>query len=80
MSNAEDRNSNGENRKYPTKGIFCGPMPIMACAFVLCSEAANTSADGSTERHGPDNEHVQSAVSGSEMFINICIAIPNVMQ
>ena len=36
ISDADDRNSYGENRKYPTKDIFCGSMPIMACAFVLC--------------------------------------------
>ena len=80
ISDAEDRNSYGENRKYPTKGISCGSMPIMACAFVLCSEAAKTSADGSTERHGPDKEHVQSAVNGPVMTVNICMPIPRVAQ
>ena len=44
-------------------------MPIMACAFVLCCEAPKTSADGFTERHGPDKEHVQSAVGGLETFV-----------
>ena len=46
----------------------------MSDAFVLCCEAAKTSAAGSAERHGPDKEHVQSAASGQKvckyMYVN----------